>query len=158
MFGWLESTAVANWVALSLWAYPALLCLHILGLAVVAGIFLTRDLCLLGMVRGVNPCLFANLAPLAWLGFAVNLISGLLLFTSQATIFATNAPFLIKLSCIIAGMALAVFIDGRLRQQSVSTSQYMAVLSELGSLRPLALLSLTIWLGAISAGRLIAYF
>ena len=158
MFSWLETTAVANWVALSLWAYPALLSLHILGLAIVVGIFVTRDLRLLGFARGLDPRMFANLAPLAWFGFLVNLSSGLLLFTSQATIFANNLPFLIKLSCIVAGMTVAGLIHRRLRQQSVSSSQYMAVLSEERSLRPLAFLSLTIWAGAISAGRLIAYF
>lgn len=158
MFSWLETTAVANWVALSLWAYPALLSLHIVGLAIVAGIFVTRDLRLLGFAPGLDPRMFANLAPLAWFGFAVNLISGLLLFTSQATIFATNLPFLIKISCIAAGMVLARLIHRRLRQQSVSSLQYMAVLSDETSLRPLALLSLTLWIGAIGAGRLIAYF
>ena len=158
MFSWLETTVVANWVALSLWAYPALLSLHIVGLAIVVGIFFTRDLRLAGFVRGIDPRMFANLAPLAWFGFAVNLISGLLLFTSQATVFATNLPFLIKISCIVAGMALARVIHRRLRQQSVSSLQYMSALSDETSLRPLALLSLTIWIGAIGAGRLIAYF
>ncbi|MCY3687861.1 MAG: hypothetical protein OXI13_00785 [Gammaproteobacteria bacterium] len=158
MFGWLETTVVANWVALSLWAYPALLSLHIVGLAIVVGIFVTRDLRLAGFVRGIDPRMFANLAPLAWFGFAVNLISGLLLFTSQATVFATNLPFLIKISCIVVGMALARVIHRRLRQQSVSSLQYMSALSDETSLRPLALLSLTIWIGAIGAGRLIAYF
>lgn len=158
MFSWLETTAVANWVALSLWAYPALLSLHIVGLAIVVGIFVTRDLRLLGLAHGLDPRIFASLAPLAWFGFTVNLISGLLLFTSQATVFAGNLPFLIKISCIAAGMALARLIHRRLRQQSVSSLQYMAVLPEETSLRPLALLSLTLWIGAIGAGRLIAYF
>lgn len=158
MFSWLETTAVANWVALSLWAYPALLSLHIVGLAVVVGIFFVRDLRLMGFARGLDPRIFVNLAPLAWLGFSANLVSGLLLFTSQASVFAASAPFLIKLSCIVTGMILAVVINTRLRRQSVSAAQYMSVLSEENSLRPLALLSLAIWTGAIAAGRLIAYF
>lgn len=158
MFSWLETTGVANWVALSLWAYPALLSLHIVGLAIVVGIFVTRDLSLLGFARGLDPRIFASLAPLAWFGFTVNLVSGLLLFSSQATVFAGNLPFLIKIGCIAAGMALARLIHRRLRQQSVSSMQYMAVLPEETSLRPLALVSLTLWIGAIGAGRLIAYF
>ena len=158
MFGWLENTAAANWVALSLWAYPALLSLHIIGLAIVVGLFVVRDLHLAGFVRGCDPRMFASLAPLAWFGFAVNLISGILLFTSQATVFASNLPFLIKLSCVVTGMVLAGFIHSRLGRQSISTGQYTAVPAEAGSLRPLALLSLACWAGAIGAGRLIAYF
>lgn len=158
MFSWLETTAVANWVALSLWAYPALLSLHIVGLAIVVGIFVMRDLRLAGIVRGIDPRIFLNLAPLAWFGFTINLVSGLLLFTSQATVFAANLPFLIKISCVIAGMTLALMIHSRQRRHSVSAGAYLAVLSEENTLRPLALLSLTIWITAISAGRLIAYF
>ncbi len=158
MFTWLEATAAANWVALSLWAYPALLSLHIIGLAVVVGIFIVRDLHLAGWVRGLDPRLFARLAPLAWSGFAFNLVSGLLLFTSQATVFASNPPFLIKISCIALGMALAAVIHARLRRQPAAAAQYMPALSAEKDLRPLALLSLATWIGAISAGRLIAYF
>ena len=158
MFSWLETTAVANWVALSLWAYPALLSLHIVGLAIMVGIFAMRDLRLAGFVKGIDPRVFVNLAPFAWFGFTLNLVSGLLLFTSQATVLVTNPPFLIKIACIFAGMLLAGTIHSRLRKQSVSASFYVTMLSEEGTLRPLALLSLTIWAAAISAGRLIAYF
>lgn len=158
MPGWLETTPVANWVALSLWAYPALLSLHILGLAIVVGIYLLRDLRLLGLATGVNPRIFLNLAPLAGMGFVVNLLSGLLLFSSQATIFAASTPFLIKVSCITVAMLLARSIHSRLRGQSVSTGQYLTALSREDGPRLLAFLSLMLWLGAISAGRLMAYF
>ncbi len=158
MPGWLETTPLANWVALSLWAYPALLSVHILGLAIVVGIYLLRDLRLLGLATGVNPRVFLSLAPLAGLGFAINLLSGLLLFSSQATVFAASTPFLIKISCITAAMLLARSIHSRLRGQSVSMGQYQSALSRGDSPRLLAFMSLVLWLGAISAGRLIAYF
>ncbi len=158
MFGWLETTQVANWVALSLWAYPVLLSVHILGLATVVGIYLLRDLRLLGLVTGVNLRVFLGLAPLAGLGFAVNLLSGLLLFSSQATIFAASPPFLIKIGCITVAMLLARSIHSRLRGQSVSTGQYQSALSRGDGPRLLAFVSLMLWLGAISAGRLMAYF
>ncbi len=158
MFSWLETTSVANWVALSLWAYPALLSLHIVGLAVVVGIFVMRDLRLIGVVRRINPRIFLDLAPLAWFGFTLNLISGFLLFTSQAAVFASNLPFLIKISFVIVGMVLAGKIHSRLRRQSVSASFYLSALSEESTLRPLAFLSLAVWVTVISAGRLIAYF
>ena len=58
MFVWLETTPIAQWVALSLWAYPALLSLHIIGLAIVVGIFSMRDLRLLGITKGIEPSVF----------------------------------------------------------------------------------------------------
>ncbi|MDP6653671.1 MAG: hypothetical protein QGF90_16445 [Gammaproteobacteria bacterium] len=44
MFAWLESTQVAQWVGLSLLAYPMLLSIHVVGLAMVVGLFSIRDL------------------------------------------------------------------------------------------------------------------
>ena len=158
MLGWLETSAVANWVALSFWAYPALLSVHILGLAIVVGIYLLRDLSLLGVASGVEPRIFLNLAPLAGFGFGINLVSGLLLFSSQATVFAASTPFLLKIICVTAGMLLAGRIHSRLRGRSVSTTQYQTALYRGNKPRLLAAVSLVLWLTAIGAGRLIAYF
>ena len=69
MFAWLENTPVALWVGLSLWAYPLLLAVHIVGLAVVVGIFSMRDLRLLGCFPGLAPAAFLPLSRLAWVGF-----------------------------------------------------------------------------------------
>jgi len=154
MFIWLENTPVAIWVGVSLWAYPGLLAVHIIGLAVVVGIFTMRDLRLLGMFPGLQPAAFLPLSKLAWIGFIINAISGFLLFTSQATIFVNNLPFLIKISAIIVGMVLAGVIQSRLRLQFAGAAEETSID---GSTRAIALASLMCWLTAIIAGRLIAY-
>ena len=115
MFEWLESTSVAIWVGESLWAYPSLLSLHIVGLAVVVGIFSMRDMRLLGLFPGIEPAAFLPLSKLAVIGFIINAISGMLLFTSQAVTFVTSTPFLSNISCVIAGTVLAGLIQSRLR-------------------------------------------
>lgn len=156
MFLWLESTPVALWVSLSLWAYPLLLAAHIVGLAIVVGIFSMRDLRLLGLFSGLRLDAFLPLSRLAWAGFVINAISGILLFTSQAVTFAGNTPFLIKITAIIAGMVLAGVIQSRLRAElSTSTGEQV---DPVGSIRFIAMASLACWFTAIVAGRLIAYF
>jgi len=154
VFAWLESTQVAQWVGLSLWAYPMLLSIHVVGLAMVVGLFSMRDLRLLGVVGGLEPTAYLQLNKLAWTGFTLNAISGCFLFTSQATTFISSIPFLLKISCVVAGMLLAVAIQGKLQRE----------LTEPGSGQPpgnsmklLALSSLCVWFGAIVAGRLTAY-
>ena len=154
MLAWLETSPVGDWVALSLYAYPLLLSLHIVGLAVVVGIFSMRDLRLLGVVSGLQPSAFLSLSRLAWIGFTLNAISGLLLFTSQATVFASSVPFLLKISFITAGMVLAGVIQSRLRAESDSNRNTVAIS---GPTKALALASLFLWVSAIVAGRLIAY-
>ena len=61
--------------------------------------------------------------------------------------------FLIKIALIIIGMIFAVLIHSRLRNESVTGSEITASRST----RAFALCSLFIWIGAIVAGRLVAY-
>ena len=155
MFEQLENTLVALWVGESLWGYPLLLSLHVIGLAVVVGIFSMRDMRLLGLFSGIQPAAFLPLSKLAWTGFIVNAISGVLLFTSQAVTFVNNTPFLLKISCIAVGMVLAGVIQSRLRGELALDTGECEIS---GSTRLIALVSLSFWLAAIVAGRLVAYF
>ncbi|GJM13518.1 MAG: hypothetical protein DHS20C12_19210 [Pseudohongiella sp.] len=154
MFATLETTQLATWVAVSLWGYPIMLSLHVVGLAVVVGIFSMRDLCLLGWVRGIQPSAFLGLSKLAWVGFIVNALSGFALFASQATVFVDSVPFLIKIACIVAGMVLAGVIQSRLRAELGSSEASVNITT---ATKAIALISLSFWLAAIIAGRLIAY-
>ena len=61
MFLELENTAIALWVGTSLWAYPFLLSIHIVGLAIVVGIFSMRDLRLLGVFSSLSISTFSYL-------------------------------------------------------------------------------------------------
>ena len=148
MFLWLEGTALAQWVGLSLYAYPALLAIHITGLAIVVGIFFMRDLSLLGVVKVLAPADFQKPGRLAYAGFLLNAISGFMLFTSQASIFAASTSFRFKIAFIALGMILAWQIQKRLAMVGEEVSP---------NIRLLAVASLACWVSAIIAGRLIAY-
>lgn len=148
MFLWLEGTALAQWVGLSLYAYPALLAIHITGLAIVVGIFFMRDLSLLGVVKVLAPPDFQKPGRLAYAGFLLNAVSGFMLFTSQASIFAASTSFRFKIAFIALGMILAWQIQKRLATVSEVVSP---------NIRLLAAASLVCWISAIIAGRLIAY-
>jgi len=154
VFARLEFSSVASFIAESLWAYPLCLSLHAIGLAVVVGIFAMRDLTILGAFPGLRATTFFPLIKLAWIGFAVNAISGILLFTAQATTFVASIPFLIKISVIFLAAILAAVIQQKLLARAPDDEYYVAD----GATRLLALLSLTSWIIAIVAGRMIAYF
>ena len=76
MFEWLESTSVALWVGESLWGYPIMLGLHVVGLAIVVGLFVMRDLRLMGLFDGISYESLDKLRPLGWTGFIINAVSG----------------------------------------------------------------------------------
>ena len=146
MLVWIENTSLALWVGTSLWAYPVLLSAHITGLAVIVGIIAMRDFHLLGFINGVTEANFLELKKLAYCGFLVNGISGIMLFASQASYLSTNLPFLVKLFFIGSGMLLASKIYKKIEKNPGRASTKI-----------LAILSLFSWFGAITAGRLIAY-
>ena len=146
MLVWIENTSLALWVGTSLWAYPVLLSAHITGLAVIVGIIAMRDFHLLGFINGVTEANFLELKKLAYCGFLINGISGIMLFASQASYLSTNLPFLVKLFFIGSGMLLASKIYKKIEKNTGRASTKI-----------LAILSLSSWFGAITAGRLIAY-
>jgi hypothetical protein len=154
MFEWLENTTAALWVGESLWGYPIMLGLHAVGLAIVVGTFLMRDLRLIGCFEGIQYESLDGLRKLGWSGFAVNAISGCFLFSSQATTFATSTPFLLKIAMIFIAAVLAAVIQNRMRDEATSWDGTGAVT---GSVRVLAVASIAMWMGAIIAGRLTAY-
>jgi hypothetical protein len=155
VFEWLESSALAIWVGESLWGYPIMLGMHAIGLAIVVGIFVMLDLRMLRVIRGVSFNAFLSLFPLAWIGLIFNTLSGSSLFTSQATTFVESLPFLIKISAVVAGVIIGVFIQRRLKLRAADWD--MSDTNIESSATALAALSLVCWIGAIFAGRLIAY-
>jgi hypothetical protein len=90
--------------------------------------------------------------PFMWLGFWINALSGVALLASSATTKAVSGVFWIKLALIV----LAV-VDLRLIKQRVFRDPLIdkGPVPSLG--RNLAIASLVLWAGAITAGRLMAY-
>ncbi len=152
---WLEASALATWVreSGSLLAYPLIITLHTLGLSMLVGGNAVIDLRLLG----VSPTL--PLAPLEkvfrvmWIGFAINALSGVALFLADATVKAMQVVFWIKLICIALGVVNILLVRRHVfgDPRQVQTG----VISARG--KRLAVASLLIWTGAITAGRLMAY-
>tara|TARA_B100000212_G_C27276702_1_gene491278 strand:+ start:63 stop:533 length:471 start_codon:yes stop_codon:yes gene_type:complete len=156
MLEWLEYTSLSIWVAESIWGYPIMLSLHILGLAVVVGIFTVYNFRLLGFFNSLEFEPFLDFFRLAWLGLLVNFVSGFTLFSSQATFYVTNVPFLVKIFSIISGSLLALKIQLRLR--SMVKARENRITKPNWEDRFYAMISLIIWTSAIFSGRLIAYF
>lgn len=145
----MEGTAVATWTreSPSLWAYPTILALHSFGLGIVVGGGIAIDLRLLGRARAIPLTVLPPLFRIIWWAFAVNAASGVLLFMADATHKATQPVFLVKLSCIALALVVTLAIARQVKQSTEPTA----------AARLLAVLSIVLWLGAITAGRLMAY-
>lgn len=155
MLEWLEYTSLSIWVAESIWGYPIMLSLHIIGLAVVVGIFTVYNFRLLGLFNSLEFEPFLDFFRLAWLGLLVNVVSGFTLFSSQATFYVTNIPFLVKIFSIIAGSLLAFKIQLRLQSNLNAWDERTAQPNKKD--HSFAVISMALWTSAIFGGRLIAY-
>lgn len=153
MFQWLENTTIAAWVSTSLWGYPMMLAMHVIGLACVAGIFILLDLGLLRLVQGIRPGALRTAFKIGWFGLILNLASGVALFSSQATTLVQNVPFLLKMSLIVMGVIFTAHVHLQVVRQGESLHDHAGI-----NIRLPAAASLLCWLSAIVAGRLIAYF
>ena len=65
MFEWLEYSMLSTWVGESLWGYPIMLSFHVIGLAIVVGIFTILNFRLLGFIDAVEFRLVC-FRPFAW--------------------------------------------------------------------------------------------
>ena len=151
----IENSAFATFVreSPSLLGYTAVLSLHAIGLAIVAGLNTVVALRLLGLAREIPLRPVVKLYPLMYVGFWVNALSGLALLSANATAMLNMPMFYIKMVFIV----LAV-LTMRVMRNTVFSDESLAgnaVDETLG--RRLAIASLACWLGAIIAGRMTAY-
>src|SRR5688572_28594722 len=103
---WLEGTRFAMWLVQSdtIWAYPTVLTLHTVGLAMLVGASAAVDLRLLGFGRKLPVSALINSFPIMWTGFWINAISGVMLFAGDATTKGTTTIFQVKLGLIALGV------------------------------------------------------
>ena len=154
LFAWLESTGLAAWVreSSSLWAYPTILFLHSLGMIIVVGLGISVDLRIMGLAPQIDLEPLERIFPIMWYGFSINAASGALLLIADATTKLANPVFYLKLLFIVVALVVTSMMRRKL---------YRNLAGERASITPnlkfLALTSFVCWIGAITAGRLMAY-
>jgi len=152
-FAWVEGTGIATWTreSTSIWAYPSVLTLHTIGLGIVVGGSTVIDLRLLGFARRIPVPSLAGVFRIVWWAFAINAITGVLLFMADATTKSHQPVFYVKLTLI----GLALWTTTATRKVVKADSPDLKVGAT--HTRRVAVASLLLWTGAIVAGRLMAY-
>ena len=151
---WLQSTWVGVLVAESLWGYPLFETIHTIGMAMLIGALGLINLRVLGYKPELPLLHTRELLPLAWLGFTLNAISGSLLFSSDAVYFFASYTFRIKMVLIVLGGLNAALLGRRIFREAAAGGP--APPPSAGT-KLIAASSLVFWIGAVCAGRLIAY-
>lgn len=139
------------------WTYGVVNLVHILGVSSFFGSILILDLRLLRVWRRVALASISEPAErVARVGFGVAIVSGLCLLATKGSEYAGNPFLAIKFGAIGLGMlnvallrASKVWKEHRLRELSEDEQRGLAWSGGV---------SLFCWLGAMAAGRMIAYW
>jgi hypothetical protein len=108
----LEHSALAVFVAQSTWAFPTAETVHVIALTLTIGTVLVVDLRLIGLASRRQPFthLQREVLPWTWAAFVLAVVSGGLMFISQASAYAANTAFRLKVALLLlAGLNMLVF-------------------------------------------------
>ena len=150
---WIQNLPISTSIAESdslWWGYAWWLFVHALGMGLTAGLGFIVSLRLLGVGRQIPISSFRILFRLFWIGFYLNLLSGTLLFMTDATGVARVWELYAKLVCL--GLALALMTRLRRFVDSAPSDDVIPP-----SITNMAYACIVLWLAVITSGRLIAY-
>ncbi|MEO6079942.1 MAG: DUF6644 family protein [Steroidobacteraceae bacterium] len=152
-FEWLQNTPLAVLVG-ETW-FPWVESAHVVCLALVAGTIFTVDARLIGFASRQLRFTYVSerLLPWTWGAFICAAITGGLLFIANATNYAHNVPFQIKMVLLlVAGINMLYFQFVIFRSVNSWDSGTPAPAA-----RVAGLLSIVIWCGVIGFGRWIGF-
>ncbi len=151
-FTWCENSRLGEAIRDSRWLFPVIESVHLLALAVLGGAVLLLNLRLAGLVLERQPVAQLWRDTRRWLlgSLAVMLLSGLMLFTSEAVKLYYHGAFWLKMT----SLALAILFTFTVWRRSASGAA-----DSCGSLenRAVALVSLLLWSAVGIGGRWIGF-
>jgi len=152
---WLEQTAVGASVRQSLWLFPAIETVHLVGMAALLATVGAFDLRLMGVILRTETVTALSRRVLPWAGvaFGLQVMTGGLLFSSEATHMAVNPAFRFKMLLIaLAGLHALIFHMVSRRNLGAWNSSTPPL-----SARIAGLASILLWVGVVAAGRWIGF-
>src|SRR5262249_43948699 len=121
-------------------------------MSLIAGVSAVISLAFLGFWPRTSLKPLEHLYPVMWTGFWINAVTGSVLLLADATTKIPSVVFWIKMAFVFAGVWVLIVIRKRVFQNPELTSGILP-----DGTKRLAYVSLICWLGAIEAGRLLAY-
>ena len=97
--GWREP--IELWVSEKAWTWPAAETLHFIGMCFLFGVSLLLLMRMLGAVKSIPFSGIHRLLPLGIIGFAINVLTGMLFFVASPGLYLGKNSFHIKMACII---------------------------------------------------------
>ncbi len=150
-FEWGEASWLGQVVRTSVWMFPVIEAIHLLGLSMLGGLMLVVDLRMLGialrdqpiatLARGVQPWLIRSVV--------LMLVTGFLLFISEAVKCYHNQAFWVKMSTLPIAIAFTFLVRQRVASRDGVTTGWKS--------RIVAMTSIALWSTVAVGGRWIGF-
>lgn len=144
---WIENNPLGVYVREDAWGFAYMLAAHSVGMAFALGVVLIVGLRSLGVVSSVPLLSYSGMFGAAWIGFGINMLSGIALYTSHATEYTFQSVFILKLLLLALGGVFMKVLMNEVRAHGEGSKSKLWAGVTLGC-----------WIGAIITGRLMAYF
>ena len=151
LFEWFEVTAIGTAVRESIWAFPIIESVHLVGLSLLGGAVLVVDLRLLGagLTSHPIPRLIRSTRPWLIAAVALMILTGVPLFLSEAVKCFYNTSFWVKMFAL----PVAIVFTFRIRKRLAGLDP-MPVSART---RLVGGASIALWLVVAAAGRWIGF-
>lgn len=152
----LKDTSFATTIREDGTLFPWIESIHVLGVTVVIGTIGLIELRLLGVSSTHRPVsrVLKDALPVTWAAFAVSVISGFLLFASNAPTYAYNTFFLIKAALLLAA-GLNAFGFHAVIERSIA--KWDSASRTPIPARIAGVFSLVAWIGVVICGRWVGF-
>ena len=153
---WLEASALATRIRESLYFFPFLESIHVIGLALVFGTLGVIDLRLLGIASSERPFkrMASDILKWTWIAFGLTALTGSLMFITNAGVYYHNFYFRAKMALLVLAAINMLSFELTLGR---SVHRWDKATAAPPAGRAVAIFSLLIWISVIFAGRLIGF-
>ena len=150
-FQWCESTLVGETVRTSVWLFPVIEAIHLLGLSLLGGAVLVLDLRLLGVMLGSEPIADLARSTRRWTvaGIGAMVATGVPLFLSEAVKCYYNPSFWVKISTLPVAVAFSIAVRYWIGTKPPTATSPLTRLA--------GAVSIGLWFTVAAAGRWIGF-
>lgn len=154
VYDWMVQTPINGLVMGYPWTWPALETFHFLGLCLLIGAVLIMDLRLIGFQSVIPLKAVHGLMPVAIVGFAVNLITGLGFLFGDPYLYVINYAFWVKMGLVLLAGINFLFFYFKVEPKLEAIGPHDATPA---IAKTVGALSLVFWFGVLAYGRLLPY-
>lgn len=157
----LSASVPASMLRGSFWIYPIVNAIHILGIAFLIGGILPLNLRLMGFLRSYAVRPLAKLCvPIAAIGLALAVVTGLMLFSVKPVDYVRTDIFLAKIGLIGAACINIALVRFNASWREIVEAEESILNNKEPDfkLRAAGAISLVVWIAVLFLGRFTGYF